>query len=506
MANEYSGAGGAGPLEVRTFDLATDLFGIDIIEVSNGTLAVGASPNIARITIGGGGGGGTVTSVGLTETGSALVITGSPVTGAGTINIAGAGTNSQVILGDLTLATLPTGTIAGTIAATQVAYGTGADTIGGDAGMTWTSTPGSKKLTLLDTGAGTLFELKSSDAGGGSAPDMVMVRDSATPVAGDDIGVIVFKGNNDAPAEHEFARISAEMNTVTAGAEDGQLDFRVFVGGSIGQQMRVYEGGVYVNIANDATTDFRVDTNGTTDAFKVDAGSNTAEFNVALTSNQNITVGDGSDSDIGMIIDSNTTDYYVGRDAATDSFMIGTGTTIGSNSFFTSTTGGAVTMGTSTTTVVGNATLTSGAAGTVVVGGTGTISTTDGGISAGGTGLVTGGTVPGGISSSGHVIWRAEIPVAAGAPIDPALGSHFIVDGPAPCALQPPVIPGETITIWNLNAGGVASLDLAAAPIVNLPGAAGLSLDDAFSSIQLYNSVTAGGWVIVADSGRITPA
>ena len=56
-------------------------------------------------------GGGSVTSIGLTETGTALTITGSPVTSSGTINIAGAGTSSQVILGDLTLATLPTGTV-----------------------------------------------------------------------------------------------------------------------------------------------------------------------------------------------------------------------------------------------------------------------------------------------------------------------------------------------------------------------------------------------------------
>ena len=54
-------------------------------------------------------GGGSVTSVALTETGNALTITGSPITGAGTINIAGAGSTSQYIRGDLTLATFPPG-------------------------------------------------------------------------------------------------------------------------------------------------------------------------------------------------------------------------------------------------------------------------------------------------------------------------------------------------------------------------------------------------------------
>jgi len=51
---------------------------------------------------------GTVTSVGLTETGDALTITGSPVTSNGTINIAGAGTASQYINGELNLVTFPT--------------------------------------------------------------------------------------------------------------------------------------------------------------------------------------------------------------------------------------------------------------------------------------------------------------------------------------------------------------------------------------------------------------
>ena len=71
----------------------------------------------------GSGGGGSVTSVALTESGNALTITGSPITGSGTLNISGAGSSSQVILGDLTLATLPTGTIGGSSTANQVSFG-----------------------------------------------------------------------------------------------------------------------------------------------------------------------------------------------------------------------------------------------------------------------------------------------------------------------------------------------------------------------------------------------
>ena len=60
-----------------------------------------------------------LTSVGITETGSALTITNSPLTSNGNINIAGAGSASQVILGNLTLATLPVDGV------TSVATGSG---------------------------------------------------------------------------------------------------------------------------------------------------------------------------------------------------------------------------------------------------------------------------------------------------------------------------------------------------------------------------------------------
>lgn len=65
--------------------------------------------------------GGTVTSVALTESGNALTITGSPITSSGTLNIAGAGTSSQVVLGDLTLGDY----FEGTVTSVAVTGGTG---------------------------------------------------------------------------------------------------------------------------------------------------------------------------------------------------------------------------------------------------------------------------------------------------------------------------------------------------------------------------------------------
>jgi len=75
-----------------------------------GSSGVSITSSSNTITFAGSGGSGTVTSVGLTETGTALTITSTstnPITGAGSFDIAGAGTSSQVILGDLSLAALP---------------------------------------------------------------------------------------------------------------------------------------------------------------------------------------------------------------------------------------------------------------------------------------------------------------------------------------------------------------------------------------------------------------
>jgi hypothetical protein len=127
-------------------------------------------------------GSGTVTSVALTETGTALSISGSPITGSGTFNISGTGTSSQVILGDLTLGTLTSGTVTGTGAANQVSYWTSTTAQAGSTGLTYDPSTGDLTVggyvetgTKVTTPSGTNLELSPGGASSGS----IVIADGA---------------------------------------------------------------------------------------------------------------------------------------------------------------------------------------------------------------------------------------------------------------------------------------------------------------------------------------
>ena len=159
MANKYTGSDtGKAGLEVKKTTGTPDVRGVTEIQLdTNLTLTDNGNGGVTIQSSGGGGGSG-VTSVGLTGGGSALTITNSPITTSGDINIAGAGSSSQVILGDLSLGTH----IGGSLAANQIAVGTAANTIGGSGSLQFSEASGGITMTTGVTGNDPSISLSSN--------------------------------------------------------------------------------------------------------------------------------------------------------------------------------------------------------------------------------------------------------------------------------------------------------------------------------------------------------
>ncbi len=423
MSNTYTGTGGASGLEVRTIDLATDLFGIDIIEVSNGTLVAGASPNIARITTGGGGGGG-VTDIGFGTTGlTPAALTSGAVTVAGTLVAVNGGTSfNTYATGDIiyasaanTLAKLtagtnthvltlaggvptwaaPTGGIGGTIAAGQVAFGTAADTIGGDADFTFDNITG---LIVQGTQA-TIESIDTTN----------------------DYVVSIFGGGGPQINFGQLPNKAAYMEISAAGGRN-IIDTKVRdfeISGSNNNLMYLDQGDGFVGIG-DIYTVSNLPTN-TLIVGKEDAGTNTVLYPLTISRNSTGTaavglgVGLEFESEgpqqagvnyVGSIIESVST---AGNSAGTTRYDIVlknyNGAAASEVARFTSTGGFNTTTSIAGGTTVG---IDPGAGGTVTVGGTGGVTTTNGPITAVGvTGAVsaqttvTGGT--GVVATTGNV-------------------------------------------------------------------------------------------------------
>ena len=74
--------------------------------------------------------------------------------------------------------------------------------------------------------------VKTTEAGSGSAPDVVFARDSSSPADNDFLGKIVFRGKNDASEDVEYAQILSQLIDASDGTEDGKLYLQTKVNGS----------------------------------------------------------------------------------------------------------------------------------------------------------------------------------------------------------------------------------------------------------------------------------
>ena len=95
--------------------------------------------------------------------------------------------------------------------------------------------------------------LTSTDAGSSAAPIIDLIRDSSSPANADYLGQIKFKGEDSGGSQHTYAKITGKIGTVTAGSENGKIEFAVVSGGSNEIVSRIEKSGLYLNTGNNIT-------------------------------------------------------------------------------------------------------------------------------------------------------------------------------------------------------------------------------------------------------------
>ena len=116
--------------------------------------------------------------------------------------------------------------------------GTGADDAA-ETTLTVANPTADRTITLPDATGTVLLQdsngdvdITSTDGGSAVGPKLHLYRDSSSPADFDDMGGLVFTGNNSAGDRHEYSSIIGEVADVTDGSEDAYIRYFTNVGGS----------------------------------------------------------------------------------------------------------------------------------------------------------------------------------------------------------------------------------------------------------------------------------
>ena len=141
--------------------------------------------------------------------------------------------------------------------------------------------------------------LVSTDADGGTGPNLTLYRKSASPADNDDTGIINFRGRNDNSQDVEYAQIKSILVDASDGTEDGKLELYHMLNGSLAPSLQLTSSEVVINESSN-DLNFRVESNGNTHMIFVDAG------------NDHVNIG--TSSDLGATLNVNGSGYFTTAD------------------------------------------------------------------------------------------------------------------------------------------------------------------------------------------------
>ena len=173
------------------------------------------------------------------------------------------------------------------LTATYVGYGDGSNLLTGASTFTYDGS----EVTIKRADTGICLTLESTDDGASGAPDMRFFRNSATPTVGDDIGIILFAGEDSGGNIITYSEISSEIDSPTDTDEAGRMRFRVRTDGAMHSFIRMLgneSGGQAAIRFNEGShdIDFVWESDSLTTGVKFDAG------------NSNVGIGGSPSSDV----------------------------------------------------------------------------------------------------------------------------------------------------------------------------------------------------------------
>ncbi len=165
------------------------------------------------------------------------------------------------------------GTIGGSIAAGQIAFGSAADTITGSSSLRYDDT--NKKLTLIgDSDDDSVFEIIGSDTAAGAGPRLTITNDTGTNSS------LELTMDNYAVGILEAGTLGATMRSVMQFGQMSSDEYTVVFN----------EGGL--------SADFRIESNGNENMFFVDGSMNTIGIAGVAQTDATLTIYDTNDQDV----------------------------------------------------------------------------------------------------------------------------------------------------------------------------------------------------------------
>ena len=148
-------------------------------------------------------------------------------------------------------------------------------TFSGNVTFAGTITGTSATLSTADNNA--QLTLKSTDADANVGPVLDLQRDSSSPADNDVLGIVNFKGENDASEVIDYGSINAYINDASDGTEDGRVIHRLYKGGTNINYVDMKPDEIVFN-EDSADVDFRVESDGDANAIFMEASSGVTMF------------------------------------------------------------------------------------------------------------------------------------------------------------------------------------------------------------------------------------